>query len=221
MASRKTPRRQGGRKYLTPLLGVVLVSGLVLAGWAFLDLLPIPPPQVAAVAGAPHGSASDDTSPPQILSAEEQTIIMYPDMPAVGDRVGTITLPSVSESWPIYQGTTRKQLSDGVGHFVGSVLPGVHDNSVLSGHRTTVFARLGELVVGDLIHIHTSAGAFTYQVREFAVVPHSSQDVIVSTPTAVLTLTTAYPFMGWVISPNVFVVSADLVGSKLSQARGS
>lgn len=221
MASRKSLKRRGGRQYLTPLLGVVLVSGLVLAGWAFLDLLPSSPPQVAAVAGAPQGGASDDTSPPQILSAEEQSISMYPDMPAVGDRVGTITLPRVGQSWPIYQGTTRKQLSDGVGHFLGSVLPGVQDNSVLSGHRTTVFARLGELEVGDLIHIHTSAGAFSYQVREFRVVPHSSQDVIVSTPTAVLTLTTASSFMGWAISPSVFVVSADLVGSKLSQARGS
>jgi sortase A len=141
---------------------------------------------------------------------------MYPEMPAVGERVGTITLPSLDESWPIYQGTTRKQLSDGVGHFLDSVLPGVADNSVLSGNRTTVFARLGELVVGDLIHIQTSAGEFTYQVRELQVVPQSSHDVIVPTPTAVLTLTTAYPFTGWSIATDVFVVSADLVSSKLS-----
>jgi len=147
---------------------------------------------------------------------EAPALILYPTIPATGDKIGTITLPTLDQSWPIYQGTTEDQLAQGVGHFIGSVLPGIRDNSVLSGHRTTVFGRLGELAEGDLINVSTSAGDFTYRVREFRIVPRTSRDVIVPTPSAVLTLTTCYPFDSVGTTTDAFVVSADLIGWRLS-----
>jgi sortase A len=135
--------------------------------------------------------------------------------PKVGARIGTITLSSLHLSWPIFEGTTDAQLAKGVGHYVGSVLPGVRDNTILSGHRTTVFNRLGELRRGDLIFVKTSAGEFTYTVRSFRVVKRSDRTVIMPTSTAVLTLTTCYPFDNLGKTTKAFVITADLSQSNL------
>ena len=139
--------------------------------------------------------------------------MLYPVHPKAGARIGTITLPNLKLSWPIFEGTTERQLAKGVGHYVGSVLPGVRDNTILSGHRTTVFNRLGELRRGDLIFVKTSAGEFTYRVRSFRVVLLSSRRVIMPTSTAVLTLTTCYPFNNLGKTTEAFVVTADMVSN--------
>ncbi len=124
-------------------------------------------------------------------------------------------MPTLKLSWPVFEGTTAKQLAKGVGHYVGSVLPGVRDNTILSGHRTTVFNRLGELKRGDQIFVKTSAGEFTYKVRSFRVVSRSNKRVIMPTKTAVLTLTTCYPFNNLGKTTKAFVVTADLTAENL------
>ena len=142
---------------------------------------------------------------------------LYPVIPKVGQKIGSITLKSLNLSWAIFQGTTDAQLAKGVGHYVGSVLPVGKNNSVLSGHRTTVFNRLGELKVGAPIYIKTSAGVFTYKVRSFWIVPRSSRKVIHPTWKGVLTLTTCYPFNSLVRTNKAFIVTADLVSSVLAK----
>jgi sortase A len=142
--------------------------------------------------------------------------VLYSAKPRNGSKVGTITLPTLDLSWPIFEGTSDHQLARGVGHYRGSVLPGMPDNSVLSGHRTTVFNRLGELKVGDAILVKTSAGTFTYQVRSFRIVKRTNRTVIVPTDTAVLTVTTCYPFNNIGVTDHAFVVSADLIDSQLT-----
>ena len=87
----------------------------------------------------------------------------------------------------------------------------------LSGHRTTVFNRLGELKKGDELFVKTAAGVFTYKVRSFWVVPRTSKDVIKHSSTAVLTLTTCYPFDSLVRTTKAFVVTADLVSSVINK----
>ena len=209
---------QVGRLLLPSLL---IVLGLAGASWAYLDFKPEVPDQVETVAlPDPSPASACESSPAESATSELDEIAapdlaaaLYPDWPALGDRVGTITLPTLDLSWPIYEGTTESQLSQGVGHFVDSVLPGMTDNSVLSGHRSTVFNRLGELKEGDFILISTSAGEFTYQVSGFQVVSRTSREVIVPTPTAVLTLTTCHPFNYLGRTTDAFIVSADLVDS--------
>jgi sortase A len=135
--------------------------------------------------------------------------------PALGEKIGTITLESLDLSWPIFEGTEDAQLAKGVGHYRKSVLPGVEDNTILSGHRSTVFNRLGELKKNDLIYVKTKAGVFTYRVRGFRVVDRSDRTVIMPTETAVLTLTTCYPFNHIGITTDAFIVTADLIESAL------
>lgn len=173
------------------------------------------PPQDVAIV-QPSISPSDSESPPEVIPTPAAPIILYPNPPALNEKVGTITLPSLNLSWPIFEGTTETQLRKGVGHFVGSVLPGIRDNSVLSGHRTTVFNRLGELAESDIILVKTSAGTFTYEVRSFRVVDRDDRTVITPRQTAVLTLTTCYPFNNIGRTTDAFIVTADLIASQLT-----
>ena len=128
-----------------------------------------------------------------------------------GSYLGKITIPALKQTLPIYQGTEDAQLKMGIGHYEKSVLPGVADNSVLSGHRDSVFSQLGKLKVGELLTVETVAGKFTYKISEFRIVGANDRTVIVPTKTAVLTLTTCYPFHYIGSAPKRFIVSADLV----------
>ena len=134
-------------------------------------------------------------------------------VPARGDYIGTISIPVLNKTLPIYQGTENSQLEKGVGHFEGSVLPGQTDNSVLAGHRDSVFSKLGKLKLGDLLIVNTAAGNFTYKVARFRIVDENDRTVIVPTKTAILTLSTCYPFFYIGNAPRRYIVSADLMKS--------
>lgn len=135
---------------------------------------------------------------------------LYPDRPAQGDKIGTLTIPSLKMSLPIYEGTEEKELEKGVGHYAGSVLPGEADNCVLSGHRDTVFSGLQSLKKGDSINVKTSAGTFTYRIRKIRIVEKEDTTVIVPRPAATLTLTTCYPFTYIGSAPQRYIISAYL-----------
>ena len=192
-----------------------IVSGTLLIIWAVFFVRQQPPPQVAPVTAPPVTHTPTPTPTP--IPSKTSVPPLYPVIPKVGEKIGSITLKSLNLSWAIFQGTTDAQLAKGVGHYLGSVLPGGKNNSVLSGHRTTVFNRLGELKVGDSIYVKTSAGIFTYKVRSFWIVPRSSRKVIHPTWKAVLTLTTCYPFDSLVRTNKAFIVTADLVSSVLAK----
>ena len=130
-----------------------------------------------------------------------------------GDLIGVLTIAALQASLPIYQGTDDNSLKKGVGHFIGSVMPGVQDNSVLSGHRDSVFEHIGSLKLGELLVVNTASGSFTYKIVKFRIVAANDRTVIVPTPKAVLTLTTCYPFIFFGNAPKRFIVSADLVTS--------
>ena len=129
----------------------------------------------------------------------------------LGEVIGIITIPKLSETYPIVQGTDDKSLKHGVGHFVNSVMPGAKDNTVLAGHRDTVFSKIGKLKLGDLIIIKTSSGTFNYSVTRTRIVLANDKTVIVPTPTATLTLSTCYPFYYIGSAPDRYIVSAKLV----------
>ena len=129
----------------------------------------------------------------------------------LGEVIGIISIPKLAEVYPIVQGTDEKDLKEGVGHYVNSVMPGVKDNSVLSGHRDSVFSKLGRLVKGDLIIVKTSSGTFKYVVTKTRIVLANDRTVIVPTPTAVLTLSTCYPFHYIGSAPKRYIVSSQLI----------
>ncbi|SDZ97480.1 sortase A [Thalassobacillus cyri] len=139
---------------------------------------------------------------------------LYKSVPEVGDHMGELIIPKLDASLPIYHGTEEDELEKGVGHFAGSVLPGEQDNTVLSGHRDTVFRRLGEVGVGDELTVKTEAGAFTYRVRKVRIVDQDDRTVIVPKPKATLTVSTCYPFDFIGSAPDRYILVADLMESE-------
>ncbi|MBD1379713.1 class D sortase [Metabacillus arenae] len=135
----------------------------------------------------------------------------YNKSPAIGDEMGQLYIPKLDATLPIFHGTNEDELEKGVGHFAGSVLPGEKDNSVLSGHRDTVFRKLGEVGKEDLLVVTTGTGTFTYKVRKVRIVDEDDRTVIVPTPKATLTVTTCYPFDFIGSAPERYVLVADLI----------
>ena len=131
-----------------------------------------------------------------------------------GDYIGTIAIPALKTKLPIYEGTESSQLKKGVGHYQGSVLPGYKDNSVLAGHRDSVFSQLGKLKLGQIVVVDTARGIFTYKISRFRIVKSNDRSVIVPTKNAVLTLSTCYPFYFIGPAPKRFIVSASLMSVK-------
>lgn len=128
-----------------------------------------------------------------------------------GTFLGTINIPTINKTFNIFEGTESKQLDKGVGHYVKSVMPGLSDNSVLAGHRDTVFAELGKVKLGELIKIRVRGGSFTYKVSAIRIVDKNDRTVIVPTPEATLTLSTCYPFTYIGNAPKRYIVSAKLI----------
>jgi LPXTG-site transpeptidase (sortase) family protein len=128
-----------------------------------------------------------------------------------GDVIGTLSIPKIKKTINIFEGSTSKELKRGAGHYVGSVLPGVSDNSVLAGHRDSVFRNLGQLKIGDLMTVRTSYGTFVYEVHKIRIVGANDRTVIVPTKDAVLTLSTCYPFRFIGNAPKRYIVQAGLV----------
>ena len=148
-------------------------------------------------------------------SAElKEDIILYPIRPKEGENIGNLSIPVLKRAIPIIQGANEDELKKGVGHFAQSVLPGEANNSVLSGHRDTVFRELGKLKIGDELITETSAGTFTYIVKQTRIVHKDDKTVIVPTDHAVLTVTTCYPFRYIGDAPDRYIITADLLEPK-------
>jgi len=122
-----------------------------------------------------------------------------------------MNIPAINKTVNIFQGTDEKELTAGVGHFLGSVLPGVIDNSVFAGHRDTVFSNLGKVKMGSLIILKTQFGTFIYKVDRIRIVDQNDRTVIVPTTQATLTLSTCYPFEFVGSAPQRYIVSGSLL----------
>ncbi len=144
----------------------------------------------------------------------EHDQILYPVRPAIGDNIGSLFIPALKQTIPIIHGADEDELKKGVGHFAQSVMPGENNNSVLSGHRDTVFRELGKLKIGDELITKTSAGTFIYVINKTRIVHKDDKTVIVATDHAVLTVTTCYPFRYIGDAPDRYIITADLVGSE-------
>lgn len=154
-----------------------------------------------------------DSQLEEVKASDVQEDSLYQKKPEIGENIGELVIPKIEATLPIFHGTDEDELEKGVGHFSGSVLPGESDNSVLSGHRDTVFRRLGEVGKGDLLIVSTSAGEFTYRVSGVRIVDADNRTVIVPKPKATLTVSTCYPFNYIGDAPQRYILVASLVSS--------
>jgi len=186
------------RAVVVVVSSLVLMGGLATAGYAGVQIY-----QSNSNLGSQYLPKLELSVPAQSLAQIKQ--------PKVGEVIGSLWIPKLKRTIDIIEGTEAKQLKRGVGHYEGSVLPGVSDNSVLAGHRDSVFRNLGDLKLGDLLHVRTDYGKFVYEVHKIRIVGGNDKTVIVPTEDAVLTLSTCYPFRYIGNAPKRYIVQAGLV----------
>ena len=107
--------------------------------------------------------------------------------PAPGQTFAIIHIPAFGSDYarPVIEDTGLDVLSLGVGHYVGTAMPGEVGNVALAGHRTTYgapFNRIAELQPGDVIVIETSAAYHSYRVAHHQIVRPWQTEVIAPVP---------------------------------------
>ncbi len=126
-----------------------------------------------------------------------------------GEEVGILHIPKLESDLPIIEGTDEDELAKGVGHYAGTAYPSENDQIVLSGHRDTVFRRMGELELGDLLTVQMPYGDFSYEIVETKIVDADDLTIIVPTaPDEVLTVSTCYPFTFVGSAPDRYIITA-------------
>jgi len=141
---------------------------------------------------------------------ENKERALYPVRPKPNEQIGELEIPRLRVKLPIIEGADPEQLAKGVGHFRNSYLPGENNFCLLSGHRDTVFRRMGEIQKGDEIIAHTSAGRFVYRVESMKIVDADDTSVIHPTAKPILALSTCYPFNFIGPAPKRYVIFCSL-----------
>ncbi|MDN5372953.1 MAG: sortase [Carnobacterium sp.] len=138
--------------------------------------------------------------------------------PQFGEKYAELKIESAGIVTPIYVGDSEEILLQGTGQYYGSVFPGETGNTVLVGHRNSVFKTLGEAEIGDEIIMETSYGNYTYEIIETKITTGTDQSILAPTDEATLTVYTCYPFDYIGHSPDRYSVIAKLVeGTPLSE----
>lgn len=143
------------------------------------------------------------------LISENHSIDTSEFFPNIGEEVGVLEIPKIDAELPIIEGTDEEELDKGVGHYKSTAFPNQNDQILLSGHRDTVFRRMGELEIGDILTVHVPYGEFSYEIVETRIVSADDRTVIKSTaPDEVLTVSTCYPFNYIGSAPDRYIINA-------------
>lgn len=134
--------------------------------------------------------------------------------PLIGSQFATLKIESVDLDVPVLQGEGNAELRKGVGHYVGSLLPGEGGNVVLSGHRETAFYPLKDVKVGDEVKVETDYGQYVYRISDIYITTPDDITPTIPTDTERLTMYTCYPFIKWGPTPERYIVVADLIDIK-------
>lgn len=147
-------------------------------------------------------------SPPPIYTSDADHTL--------GSSVATLLIPKIKQKYEVFWGADDDSLTKGVGMFVSDLttVPGGNGHTVLSGHRDTVFTKLGELAAGDKLHVDYEGTRFTYEIADHWITHEEDRTVIVKKDESVLTLTTCYPFDFIGSAPDRYIVQAKLVSAQ-------
>ena len=127
----------------------------------------------------------------------------YEKQLSVGDSdvMGSISIPAVDISLPIYHGTSEEVLAAGAGHLEGSSLPvgGLGTHTVITGHRglpsALLFTDLDKVVEDDYVILKVLNETLTYQVDTIRIVePKEIEGLAIDPEKDLLTLVTCTPY---------------------------
>jgi sortase A len=118
-------------------------------------------------------------------------------------------IPKINSELAIVEGTDPNDLKKGVGHYKGSYFPGENGQIVLSGHRDTVFRRLGELKPGDIFKVQLANGMSKYELTHTKIVDAEDRTIITLQNTQEeLIVITCYPFRFVGNAPQRYIIYA-------------
>lgn len=123
---------------------------------------------------------------------------------------GVIYIPKADKRIPLFAGTEADVLKKGAGLDPNGAFPGEPGNSVISGHRDTVFRVLSQTRLGDDIQVETEAGVFTYTVESTEIIKETGTYSFPEEEASVLRLITCYPFYYAGPAPERFIATARL-----------
>lgn len=131
----------------------------------------------------------------------------------MGEQIAYMVIPKIKQKYQVYWGADAKTLKKGVGMFVSDITttPSGNGHTVLSGHRDTVFTKLGELQENDYILVEYDKRVYIYQIQKHWITDANDHTVIVAKDTPTLTLTTCYPFNYIGDAPERYIIEASLV----------
>lgn len=167
--------------------------------------------QAAAAASAQvreQWAASSPTPTPSPSPYPTSTAPAPAAQPQVGETIGLVYIPRLrSHVWglPLVQGVEAAQLAKGIGHYIGTAMPGELGNFATAGHRATngePLRNIDQLRKGDVVIVETRNEWFTYELDDWKIV--APQDVWVIDPVpgqprdtvptrAIITLTSCHP----------------------------
>jgi LPXTG-site transpeptidase (sortase) family protein len=145
---------------------------------------------------------------PEVRAGQPQPQPPEPPAFSQGQPLFLLEIPRIAVRNVVVYGSSDAALSRGPGLVERTALPGQPGNMVVAAHRDYYFWRLGELVVGDEIHLTTLDGSWTYAVTGRRVVKESDTEILEPTPTTTLTLFTCWPLIFAGRSPDRLVVTA-------------
>lgn len=115
--------------------------------------------------------------------------------------MGTVTIPKIDCSLPIYHGTDESVLKLGAGHIKGSSLPvgGKGSHCVISGHRglpsSELFTYLDELEIGDRFTLEVLDKTLEYEIDSIlTVLPDDTEHLMIVDGEDYCTLVTCTPY---------------------------
>ena len=121
----------------------------------------------------------------------------------LADQVmGTIAIPRLGETLPVYLGATYDNLARGAAVVSGTSVPlgEPGSNSVIAAHRgqwrgLTMFRDIEDLRAGDLVTIETPWDTLVYEAVEFRVIAPTDTDAVRPQPGRdLVTLLTCHPY---------------------------
>ena len=122
---------------------------------------------------------------------------------------GLLQAPSIGLEAPVLSGTDDAQLDVAVGHLSTSVWPGQPGASLMAAHDVSYFSRINDLARGSTIVFSTPCRTYVYQVSGSDVI-HTGSPVYSDPSKSQIVLETCYPLNALFLSPERYLVRADL-----------
>lgn len=189
------------RRALPAVAAVVALCG---AGGLLVVLYPAQARPQKAAASLEWEPPPPATSAPSTTLASTPTTLPKRPIPIPADAyaqeqikyIGTISIPKIGVSEPMYDGVTLWNIDKGPSHWPGTPYPGQTGNAVIAGHRVThthPFLHIDQLQPGDQVIFNAFGFRSVYIVTSHEIVAPTDTAIANPTPNATATLYSCHP----------------------------